>query len=189
MGKWRMVASSLLLLWMLARSGRFLVVDEPQKSDTILVLAGETDRRPARALDLLAQGYASRIVLNVPAPATAYGTTYVDLARNWVGSLPQASLITVCPIYGLSTKAETIEADACIRKAGGSSVLIVTSDFHTRRALSIFRHQIKGRPFGVAAARDPEQFGEFWWRHRQWAKTNVDEWLRLLWWELVDRWI
>ena len=189
MGKWRIVGLSLLLLWMLARSGRFLVVDEPQKSDTILVLAGETDRRPSRALDLLAQGYATHIVLDVPATATAYGTTYVDLARRWAGALPQASLITICPIYGLSTKAEAVEADGCIRKAGGSSILIVTSDFHTRRALSIFRHEIKGRPFSVAAARDPEQFGELWWRHRQWAKTNVDEWLRLLWWELVDRWL
>jgi DUF218 domain len=188
MGKWRIVGVSLLLLWMLARSGQFLVVDQPVKSDTIVVLAGETDRRPSRALDLLAQGYATRIVLDVPATATAYGTTYVDLARRWVDSLPQASHITVCPIYGLSTKAEAIEADACIRKLGGNSALIVTSDFHTRRALSIFHHEIKGRSFSVAAARDPEQFGELWWRHRQWAKTNVDEWLRLLWWELVDCW-
>jgi len=189
MGKLRIVAVSLLILWMVSRSGRFLVIDEPQKSDTILVLAGETDRRPSRALDLLAQGYARRIVLDVPATPTAYGTTYVDLARKWVSSLPQASLITVCPIYGLSTKAETIEADTCVRKEGGNSVLIVTSDFHTRRALSIFRHEIKVRPFSIAAARDPEQFGELWWRHRQWAKTNVDEWLRLLWWEMVDRWL
>ncbi len=189
MRKSRIVVLALVLIWMVARSGRFLVIDEPRKSDTMVVLAGETDRRPARALDLLAQGYASRMVLDVPAGATAYGTTYVELARRWVDSLPQAPAISICPIAGLSTKAESMEADACVRQLGGNSILIVTSDFHTRRALGIFRHEMKGRTFSVAAARDPAQFGESWWWHRQWAKTNVDEWLRLLWWELVDRWL
>jgi hypothetical protein len=189
MAKRRVVAGALVVIWMAIRSGRFLVIDEPQKSDTILVLAGETDRRPGRALELLNQGYASRIVLDVPAGATAYGTSFVQLAETWVNSLPQASSITVCPIYGLSTKAETSEAEACLQKVGGNSALIVTSDFHTRRALSIFRRQIHDRTFSVAAARDPAQFGESWWRHRQWAKTNFDEWTRLIWWALVDRWL
>lgn len=189
MAKRRIVAVALLVAWIAYRSGRFLVIDEPQRSDTILVLAGETDRRSARALELLTQGYASHIVLDVPGGATAFGTSYVQLAEKWVNSLPQASALTVCPIYGLSTKAETSEAEACVRKVGANSVLIVTSDFHTRRALSIFRRQIQDRTFSVAAARDPAQFGESWWQHRQWAKTNFDEWTRLVWWELVDRWL
>jgi hypothetical protein len=40
----------------------------------------------------------------------------------------------------------------------------------------------------VAAAYDDAQFGAPWWKHRQWAKTNVDEWLRMFWWQAVDRW-
>jgi len=32
------------------------------------------------------------------------------------------------------------------------------------------------------------QFGGKWWKHRQWAKVNFDEWLRLVWWQAVDRW-
>src|SRR4029077_8642185 len=35
-----------------ANAGKLLVVDAPQPSDVILVLAGETDRRPVRALQL-----------------------------------------------------------------------------------------------------------------------------------------
>jgi len=42
--------------------------------------------------------------------------------------------------------------------------------------------------FSVAAASDPAQFGGQWWKHRQWAKVNFDEWLRLVWWQAVDRW-
>ena len=31
-------------------------------------------------------------------------------------------------------------------------------------------------------------FGIQWWQHREWAKTNLYEWLRLAWWGLIDRW-
>jgi uncharacterized SAM-binding protein YcdF (DUF218 family) len=67
-------------------------------------------------------------------------------------------------------------------------VLLVTSDFHTRRALSIFQKEDPDWTFSVAAAYDDTQFGANWWTHRQWAKTNVDEWLRMFWWQAVDRW-
>jgi hypothetical protein len=40
----------------------------------------------------------------------------------------------------------------------------------------------------VAAARDDTQFGTRWWTDRQWAKTCLDEWLRLIWWNGVERW-
>jgi DUF218 domain len=178
----------LLLLWLAASSAKFLVVDEPQKSDAILVLAGETDHRPARALELLGQGYAGRVILDVPADARAYESTYLQLAQNWASAQPQAPSLTVCPIYGLSTKAEVSDAAECLRKANIRSVLLVTSDFHTRRALNIFRREDRNCTFHVAAAYDPTQFGVQWWRHRQWAKTNVEEWFRLFWWEFVDRW-
>ena len=184
----RLVILVLLLLWIVSRSGMFLVIDEPQKADAILVLAGETDRRPARALALLTQGYAPRLVLDVPADAKVYDSTYLQIAERWASGQPQSQSISVCPIQGLSTKSESTEAAACLRKFGAHSVLLVTSEFHTRRALSVFRKEQPDFAFQVAAAYDPTQFGERWWQHRQWAKTNLDEWLRLLWWESVDRW-
>jgi uncharacterized SAM-binding protein YcdF (DUF218 family) len=189
MRKLRVVVLACLLLWLVAESGRFLVVDEPQKADVIVVLAGETDRRPARARDLLAHAYASRVIIDVPADAKVYESTDVELAQKWASSLPQAAALTICPIQGLSTKAEALESVECVRKTGEGSILLVTSDFHTRRARSIFRHTLPAATIHVAAAYDPAQFGTRWWRHRQWAKTNFDEWLRLIWWELVDRWL
>ncbi|HLB86683.1 MAG TPA: YdcF family protein, partial [Terriglobales bacterium] len=124
-----------------ADSGRFLVVDQPRKSDVIVVLAGETNRRPARGLELLNQGYAPRLILDVPAGATIYQWTQTELAERYVKGLSQANLITICPIYGLSTREEAREAAICLDRVGGRSVLLVTSDYHTRRALSIFSRE------------------------------------------------
>lgn len=182
------VAAALVFLLLLTTSGWFLVVDQPEKADVILVLAGETDKRPMRALELLSQGYAPRLMLDVPAGTRIYQFSQLELAQKYVQGLPNAAAITICPIAGLSTKTESADATRCIQKLGGHRVLLVTSDFHTRRALSTFRKAAPGFEYSVAAARDPQQFGTWWWRHRQWAKTNFDEWARLVWWQLVDRW-
>jgi hypothetical protein len=171
-----------------AGAGRFLVTDAPRPSDVILVLAGETNVRPQHALQLLAQGYGRRIVLDVPAAVKIYEFTQIQLAEKYVRDLPQGASISVCPIFGLSTKEELKDAEKCMAHDGGKSVLIVTSDFHTRRALSIFRRELPGHEYSIAAAYDETQFGVRWWTHRQWAKTFVNEWLRLIWWKVVDQW-
>ena len=182
---------SLLAAWFVAfaaNAGTVLVVDAPQPSDVILVLAGETSHRPALALQLLEQGYGRRVVIDVPAGAKVYEFTQVELAEKYVQDLPQAAAIRVCPIQGLSTRDESRDAERCLAGEVGNRVLLVTSDFHTRRALSIFRHEVQGKSFSVAAAHDSAQFGNHWWMHRQWAKTCLDEWLRCVWWTAVDRW-
>ena len=187
---WIIAALILVVLSLVfaANAGRMLVVDSPERSDVIVVLAGETDRRPARALELLDHGYARRMVMDVPADAMIYDFTQVELAEQYVRHLRQAASVVVCPTMGLSTRDEAHDAEKCLSQEQGSRILIVTSDFHTRRALSIFRHELPGKTFAVAAAYDETQFGVRWWAHRQWAKTCLDEWLRLLWWTAVDRW-
>ena len=171
-------------------AGRILVVNAPQKSDLIVVLAGETDRRPALALDLLHQGYAPRILLDVPASAKIYDSTLTQIAADYVRKLPVASQIALCPIAGLSTRDESHDVATCLRgEHAATRILLVTSDYHTRRALSIFRHEIRGKYFSVAAAQDDSQFGIRWWTHRQWAKICLDEWLRLAWWNAIERWL
>jgi uncharacterized SAM-binding protein YcdF (DUF218 family) len=170
-------------------AGRMLVIDEPRTSDVLLVLAGETEHRPARALQLLGEGYTRKIVLNVPAEGQVYEFSLLQLARRYVEDLPQKASISICPIEGRSTKDEVREAEQCLAREGAKSVLIVTSDFHTRRALHIFQKEIPGISFSVAAVQDSTQFGTRWWAHRQWAKSLLDEWLRLIWWQCVDRWL
>jgi uncharacterized SAM-binding protein YcdF (DUF218 family) len=171
-----------------SQAGRFLVVDQPQPSDAILVLAGETGVRPARALELLHQGMAPRVILDVEVRDVLYGQPLAELAQRYANSLPERERISICPITGLSTYAETDDVNHCLEARGVHTVLIVTSASHTRRALRIFRHRLPHYQFSVAAAQDPTHFGISWWSNREWAKTTFDEWAKLTWWEVVDRW-
>jgi len=186
---WAIAVLTLALVLSFAlNAGRILVVNHPQHADLIVVLAGETQYRPLRALQLLDQGYARRMLLNVPANSTLYKFTQLQLAEKYIQELPDANAIKICPITGLSTRDESHDVRNCLADEAGSRILIVTSDYHTRRSLSIFRHEVPGKTFSIAAVPDSTQFGTRWWEHRQWAKTCFDEWLRLLWWNAVERW-
>ena len=178
----------MILVALASQAARFLIVDDPQKSDAIVVLAGETKIRPARALALLRQGMASHVYLDVEVRDELFGQRLTDLAQKYVDSLPEAKQISVCPITGLSTYAESDDVHRCLRAAGVHQVLIITSEFHTRRALTIFRHRLPQYQFSAAPAYDSNEFGIAWWSHREWAKVTLGEWMKLVWWETVDRW-
>ena len=171
-----------------SQAARFLVVDEPEKSDAIVVLAGETNVRPARALDLLRQGMAPHVFLDAETRDVIYNQRLVEIAQKYVNDLAEANRVSVCPITGYSTIAEADDVSRCLQPLGPHRVLIVTSEYHTRRALMIFRHRLPQYKFSAAAARNPAQFGEAWWTTREWAKVTFDEWAKMLWWEAVDRW-
>jgi hypothetical protein len=171
-----------------SQAARFLMLDDPQQSDAIVVLAGETSLRPARALELLRQGMAPRIFLDAETRDVIYDQRLTDLAQKYLDSLPEANRVSVCPIEGFSTFAEADDVSRCLQSLGAHRVVIVTSDFHTRRALAIFRHRLPQYQLSVAAARGPGSFGDAWWTNREWAKITLDEWMKTLWFEAVDRW-
>lgn len=183
------VAVALVLVVVFAaNAGRMLVIDDPKPSDVIVVLAGETDHRPAHALELLEQGLGRRVLIDVPGDAKIYDSTLIQLAEKYIRGLPHAPEVGICPIMGLSTRDESHDVEQCLTHEQGTRILLVTSEFHTRRSLSTFRHELRGKSFSVAAARDATQFGTRWWLHRQWAKTCLDEWLKVIWWNAVERW-
>jgi hypothetical protein len=177
-----------IVLTLASQAGRFLVVDEPQKSDAIVVLAGETKVRPKHGLELLHQGLASHVFLDAETREVIYDQPLVEIAQRYISGLAESDRVSVCPIEGFSTFAEADDANRCLRTLGAHRILIVTSEFHTRRARMIFRHRLPEYEISVAAARNPTQFGEAWWTNREWAKTVLDEWMKLAWFEAVDRW-
>jgi uncharacterized SAM-binding protein YcdF (DUF218 family) len=177
-----------LLAALASQAARFLVVNEPEKSDAIVVLAGDTKVRPVRGLDLLRQGMAPRLFLDAETRDVIYDQPLVEIVQKYVNGLGEANRVSVCPITGYSTIAEADDVSRCLQSLGAHRVLIVTSEFHTRRALMIFRHRLPQYQFSAAAARNGAEFGEAWWTNREWAKVTFDEWMKMLWWIAVDRW-
>ncbi len=178
----------ILVILLASQAARFLVLDRPEKADVIVVLAGETNYRSDRALELLRTGVAPRVFLDVEERDRIYDQRLVDIAQQYVNRLVEHDRVAICPITGFSTVAESEDVRRCLQPLGAHRVLIVTSEFHTRRALMIFRERLPEYKFSVAAARNSAQFGDTWWTNREWAKTTFDEWTKLVWFEMVDRW-
>lgn len=173
----------------------FLRINQPEHSDIILVLGGGLDdSRYDRAVELMRAGYSNRILLDAEAFGKKYGKTSVDLARDYLAQI-HAKNTSICPVYHDSTYGETEDVERCLAPLKVTSVLLVTSDYHTRRAFSIFRTRLPQYRWSVAATYAPfepgaeqRMSGDDWWKNRRWAKTILDEWEKLIWWELVDRW-
>jgi uncharacterized SAM-binding protein YcdF (DUF218 family) len=175
---------------LLYNAGTLLILDNPTRSDIIVVLSGDIgDARFLHGLNLLRSGYSQELILDAP-DGVKYGRKSSDLAREYIQTVApeNASHLHVCRFNGDSTLLELREATKCIHTVAphAKTVLIVTSAFHTRRALSVARHVFPEYRLSVAAAPD-EQFGAAWWRHREWAKTTVTEWQKLCWWTIIDK--
>jgi hypothetical protein len=184
----RFVVLAIICVLLVRRAGDFLVVERLHKADVIVVLAGDNnDVRYSRGLELIRDGYSPKMFVDASQDRKWFGHSYVELARRFIEEDPNvAQQVKVCPIHQDSTDAETRDVETCIGNA--PSVLLVTSDFHTRRALSIFEKRLPNHVFYAGAAHDPAVFGARWWEHREWAKTASVEWQKLLWWQLVERW-
>jgi uncharacterized SAM-binding protein YcdF (DUF218 family) len=172
-------------------AGRLLVSDHPEKSDVILVLAGDSqDQRYRRGMELLRAGYGSHLFLDASSDSNYFGHTPAEYAESFLrqDAGEMASKVSVCPFEEDSTVSETRFVAQCLASLHPGSVLLVTSDFHTARASSIFAQRLPQYRWSVAAAQDPRIFGVRWWKHREWAKTTFEEWLKVIWWNGVDRW-
>jgi uncharacterized SAM-binding protein YcdF (DUF218 family) len=172
-------------------AGRLLVSDHPERSDVIVVLAGDSqDERYRRGMELLRAGYGKHLFLDASSDSSYFGHTPAEYADAFLkqDAKEMAAQISVCPFEEDSTLSEPRFVAKCLEPFHPATVLLVTSDWHTARARAIFASRLPKIHWSVAAAKDERLFGAHWWRHREWAKTTFQEWLKVIWWNTIDRW-
>jgi uncharacterized SAM-binding protein YcdF (DUF218 family) len=172
-------------------AGRMLVSDHPEKSDVIVVLADDSqDARYRHGMELLRAGYGKHLFLDASSDSSYFGHTPAEYADAFLkqDSKDMAAQVSVCPFEDDSTVTETRYVALCLAPLHAASVLLVTSDWHTARARSIFASRLPQFHWSAAAAHDDRLFSTHWWRHREWAKTTFQEWLKVVWWNAIDRW-
>lgn len=182
------VLASVVLLFF---AGRALVVDDARPSDVAIVLVGGfSDVRLQRGLDLLQKGFTRELILD-GSSQILLGRKYFEYAQDYVQTLPPGvrEHVHVCSFAGDSTKVELRGIWPCVKAIDPkvSKVVVVTSQYHTRRALSIAKRLFPQYAWTASAAPDPE-FGVDWWHQREWAKICITEWEKLLWWESLEKW-
>jgi len=143
------VVGVLLLVWMGAGVGKWLVLEDPLRPAVALaVLGGKMPFRAMAAAELYRSGYAPEIWLPGPEGAAEHepikrmGFTpyepdlyYKVLERLGV---PRQAVRVLSPSVVKNTREEIALIAQALRKAGGGRVIIMTSPTHTRRVRAIW---------------------------------------------------
>lgn len=172
-----------------SRAGLLLVVDNPTPSDVIVVLGGDDGVRLPEAVRLLKSGYGKQVIVDTDSQYHWLGRTEAQRTAAQVASMRDvAAQMSVCPMEARSTLAEAKDFANCIHGLEVHRIILVTSPYHSRRALATFRHALPQYEWSVDSAEDGEVFGTAWWQKSVWVATTVHEWEKLLWWETVEKW-
>ena len=145
-----------------------LVRKDPVSTVDVIVALGGDARclREKRAAELFKEGLAPRLIVSgVP---SAWGVNTGDAAKRYVVSLgvPPENVIVLRESW--NTRTEAIAVSEIMKSNGWHSGVIVTSPFHSRRALHTFERYAPGPAFySVPLAEEkPEWQRDKWWSRR-----------------------
>jgi len=146
--------------------GSYLVDSEPlEKADLIYVLAGDFfGSRVLLGANLGARGYAKQVVLS----GGRYGSLYEgDMAVDFAveNGYPRSLFLPV-RLDVTHTIDEARAMGPVFRSLGAKRILLVTSNFHSRRVALAFRLFLPGFRFRIAAAPDKKFDPASWWRNQ-----------------------
>jgi uncharacterized SAM-binding protein YcdF (DUF218 family) len=159
--------------------GSFLVsASAPQPADIVVVLAGDSyGNRILKGAEIVRAGYAPKVL--VDGPEGYFGEHESDPAIRFAvrKGYPEAWFIPF-PMEAKSTTEEAAAVVAKLREWKMQRVDIVTSDYHTRRAVADFRKAGAGIEFHMVAAPDRYFSPRGWWKNREGRKIFAIEWLK-----------
>jgi uncharacterized SAM-binding protein YcdF (DUF218 family) len=183
------IAVYVLRVPILEAAGRFWVVEDPPVHSDAIVILGDDNfyaDRAERAAELFRQGWAPHIVAS-----GRYLRPYISIADLMQRDLkergvPGEAIIPVAH-HGENTVEESRTLAAVIRQNQWHRILIVTSNFHTRRARYICERVFpQGAEVLMEAARDADYDPDNWWKTRLGIKlfTHEGVGMPLAFWEL-----
>jgi DUF218 domain-containing protein len=170
----------------------------PEHADVAVMLAGGDSAEEARlatAIQMLQERRVDHVMLSVRR-VSFYGEWLPDLLLHHVGSEYGPELARNVVLCEMSTKIDSTAEEAvalrkCLEARGWRSVIVVTSNFHTRRARLIWRATLANAEprfrLSVRGVFDGSFEPNAWWEERRYAKTWLLELTKLVWTVMFER--
>ncbi|HMC90549.1 MAG TPA: YdcF family protein [Gemmataceae bacterium] len=163
---------------LLRAAGEFWVVNEPlEAADAILLLSDDNylADRAVRAAELYHAGWAPRVVASGRQLRRYAGISEL-MRRDLLERGVPANSVVVFPHTSDSTREEAQALGRLVVERGWRRVVVVTSNYHTRRARYIFRRVFPPAvQVRVTPARDTYYDPDGWWHSRQGVKIFFRE--------------
>ncbi|HVA49265.1 MAG TPA: YdcF family protein [Pirellulales bacterium] len=173
--------------WILPRAARWLNVGEaPRPCDYVLVLPGGEETRPFVAAALVKAGLARKGLVPrvIGSPDTDDGIERPahEIIRDVLvlRGVPRNDVVLL-GTNSASTYSDALALRELLLGRPGSTVAIVTHDYHTRRARWVFRKVLADRADDIYLVAAPvDDYDERnWWQSRQGAGTYLGEFAKL----------
>ncbi len=163
---------------LLRLAGEFWVVDEPpETSDVIVVLSGDNydAERATRAASLFKSGMAPRVVATGRA-LRSYATTTDLMKRDLIEhGVPETAIVPFTHKAD-DTRDEAAVVSEFVASHGWKKILLVTSNYHTRRSQYIYEHILPSNDqLLTVAAPDSDYDPNYWWKTRTGVKIFFHE--------------
>ncbi|MCI0527206.1 MAG: YdcF family protein [Nitrospira sp.] len=172
--------------------GKYLVYEDPlQKADAIVVICGEFPFRILEALDIYQAGYAPLIVVSSKEEVErlqqlkklerGYGYLSYDKMGALKDGIPEEALL-VLEGPGDSTEQELTRLYRFLVEKNIKSVILVSSNYHTRRVMKLFNLIARGQVMPIVRASRYSKFvePERWWLARWSIRFVCSEYLKLI---------
>jgi len=173
-----------LFLFYLARSpllrtaGNFWIVDDPPAASDAIVILGDDDYqgdRATRAAELFKAGWAPRVIASGRYLRPYAGISELEEHDLMDRGVPKGVIVRL-EHHAENTRDEAIAISQFIASHGWKRIIVVTSNYHTRRAQYICERVFPpGTVLRVAAARDAEYDPGDWWLSRAGLKLFTHE--------------
>jgi uncharacterized SAM-binding protein YcdF (DUF218 family) len=169
----------------LAAFGNYLVCSHaPQPADLILVLAGNFyGPRVFKAAELGSHGYAPLVLISgTPYRATPGGQARPEGEFAIAFLASQGYRVDKMESFGQHARSTIDEAFALrpeLERRRVKRVLLVTSAYHSRRALIVFQWICPGIEFISVPAPDSEYHPDRWWTDASSRKLFSSEWSKI----------
>ncbi len=200
--KFLIVGFALVVLWLAAwAAASFLIVSAPMPhADVIAIMAGSAvfKERTQRAAELYREGRASRILLTNDNQQGGWASDeqrnipYQELAGRYLrrqGVPDEAIEFLPEPVSGTYEETHLLRRYAEAR--GLHSILVVTSAYHSRRALWTLQRTFTqtGIAIGLDAVPPGQQAPKptFWWLHIRGWQMVPNEYAKMIYYELAHR--
>jgi len=170
-------------------AGQFWVVDDPVSPSDALVVLGDDNYagdRSFHAAELYREGMAPVVVASGRMLRRTTGIAEIMQHDLESFGIPTAAIVPLASRVG-NTREEAAEVTTLIRARGWKRIIIVTSNYHTRRTRFIYGRVLPSNvTFRVSSARDSEFDPSHWWQTRQGQKLFFTEIVGYIvgWWEL-----
>lgn len=178
-----------LALWafstpLLTAAANLLIEDDgPRKVDAIVVLGGDGfGDRTLKGAELAKEGYAPIVIVSGPPTLISFESTEEVQYAEQHGYPASLFREVHLPEEAESTRTEADELGKRLRAQGIKSVLLVTSNFHTKRAKKLWRMENPWLELSVVPSVDPQRLftPATWWKTRPGQKTFLYEWMKTI---------